>query len=147
METCKPEEVTSVSDADIVTPLHLEAWEAGLAAHPDWQFVECILRGLRQGFRIGFDRANLRANALVSATSNMAIPHEDVVQDYLETDVSLGRMHCEGEAAKKRLQVHISPLGMIPKKNKPGKWRLIVDLSSPKGHGVNDGINLEYCSQ
>ena len=60
--------------------------------------------------------------------------------------MSLGRMHCEGEDAKGWLQVHISPLAMIPKKNKPGKWRLIVDLSSPKGHGVNDDINLEYCS-
>ena len=48
--------------------------------------------------------------------------------------------------AKGRLQLHTSPLGMIPKKNKPGKWRLIVDLSSPKGHSVNDGINSEYCS-
>ena len=79
-------------------------------------------------------------------TSNMAIPHEDVVQNYLEREVSLGRMHCVGEAAKGQLQVQISPLGMIPKKNKLGKWRLIVDLSSPKGHSVNDGINLEYCS-
>ena len=51
----------------------------------------------------------------------MAIPHEEVVQDYLEREVSLGRMHCEGEAAKERLQVHISPLGMIPKKKKNRK--------------------------
>ena len=76
----------------------------------------------------------------------MAIPHGDVVQNYLEREVSLGRMHCEGEAAKGWLQLPTSPLGMIPKKNKPGKWRLIVDLSSPKGHSVNDGINSEYCS-
>ena len=122
LETCKPEEVTSVTGADIVTPLQVEVWEAGLAAHPDRQFAEYILRGLRQGFRIGFDRAK----TLVSATSNMAIPHEDVVQNYLEREVSLGRMYCVREAAKWQLQVQISPLGMIPKKNKPGKWRLIV---------------------
>ena len=89
-----------------MSPLRLEAWEAGLAAHPDQQFVEYILRGLRQAFRISFNRANLRANALVSATSNMAIPHEEVVQDYLEREASLGTMHCEGEAAKELLQVH-----------------------------------------
>ena len=57
LETCKPEEVTSVTGADIVTPLQVEVWEAGLAAHPDRQFAEYILQGLRQGFRIGFDRA------------------------------------------------------------------------------------------
>ena len=34
---------------------------------------------------------------------------------------------------------------MIPK-SEPGKWRLIVDLSSPKGASVNDGISKELCS-
>ena len=31
---------------------------------------------------------------------------------------------------------------MIPKKHQPGKWRLILDLSSPLG-SVNDGILKE----
>ena len=35
---------------------------------------------------------------------------------------------------------HISPLGVIPKKHHPGKWYLILDLSSPEGRSVNDGI-------
>jgi len=30
---------------------------------------------------------------------------------------------------------------VIPKKSQPGKWRLIVDLSSPGGASVNDGID------
>ena len=34
---------------------------------------------------------------------------------------------------------------MIPKST-PGKWRLILDLSSPKGRSVNDGIDGAYCS-
>ena len=32
---------------------------------------------------------------------------------------------------------------MIPKRGQPGKWRLNVDLSSPGGLSVNDGINPE----
>uniref|UniRef100_A0A1X7VJK1 Reverse transcriptase domain-containing protein n=1 Tax=Amphimedon queenslandica TaxID=400682 RepID=A0A1X7VJK1_AMPQE len=39
--------------------------------------------------------------------------------------------------------VHTSP---IPKKGKLGKWRLIVDLSSPKSAIVNDGIGKEATS-
>ena len=35
---------------------------------------------------------------------------------------------------------------VIPKKSKPGKWRLIIDLSTPNGHSVNDGIEKEICS-
>ena len=29
--------------------------------------------------------------------------------------------------------LQLSPFGAIPKKHRPGKWRLIVDLSSPAG--------------
>ena len=36
--------------------------------------------------------------------------------------------------------MHVSPFGVIPKSHQPGKWRLILDLSSPHGHSVNDGI-------
>ena len=39
--------------------------------------------------------------------------------------------------------VHIS---VIPKIGKPGKWRLIVDLSSPHNASVNDGIDKDMCS-
>ena len=43
-------------------------------------------------------------------------------------------------------QRHISWFGVIPKASQPGKWRLIVDLSHPKGKSVNDGISPELCS-
>ena len=42
-------------------------------------------------------------------------------------------------------QTHINPFGVIPKKHKPGKWRLIVDLSAPEGHSVNDFVDKELC--
>ena len=35
---------------------------------------------------------------------------------------------------------------MIPKQHQPGKWRLIVDLSHPKGASMNDGIEADLCS-
>ena len=42
-------------------------------------------------------------------------------------------------------EVHVSPFEVIPKAD-PGKWRLILDLSSPHGNSVNDGIAKELCS-
>ena len=39
--------------------------------------------------------------------------------------------------------LHVSRFGIILKKYQPGKWRLILDLSSPVGHSVNDGIPKE----
>lgn len=46
------------------------------------------------------------------------------------------------------LGIHCSPFGVIPnyKKHKPNKWRLIVDLSTPTGHSINDGISKELAS-
>ena len=41
---------------------------------------------------------------------------------------------------------HISRFGVIPKGHQPNKWRLIVDLSFPKGHSINDGIPKHLCS-
>ena len=43
-------------------------------------------------------------------------------------------------------EIYIRPLGLIPKKNKPGKWRMIVDLSSPWGSSINDGISSDVAS-
>ena len=37
--------------------------------------------------------------------------------------------------------LHVSSFGVIPKTGQPGKWRLILDLSSPHGLSVNDGID------
>ena len=39
--------------------------------------------------------------------------------------------------------LHVSRCGVIPKKNQPGKWCLILHLSSPSGRTVNDGIPKE----
>ena len=38
---------------------------------------------------------------------------------------------------------HHSPIGLIPKPHQPGRWRLIVDLSAPHGHSVNDAISSD----
>ena len=41
--------------------------------------------------------------------------------------------------------VHVSRLRAVPKST-PGRYRLIVDLSHPEGHRVNDGIPKAHCS-
>ena len=49
-ELCEPMAVAAVS------PLVAEEWEEALRRHPDREFVEYLVRGIRQGFRIGFNR-------------------------------------------------------------------------------------------
>ena len=42
--------------------------------------------------------------------------------------------------------MQVSSFGVIPKRAQPAKWRLIVDLSSPGGANVNDGISPDEFS-
>ena len=60
--------------------------------------------------------------------------------------MAANRLVCLSEEQAAQLMIHCSPFGVIPKKNKPNKWRLIVDLSSPTGESVNDGISRELSS-
>ena len=68
----------------------------------------------------------------------------EVVHDYLQTEVSAGHVLGLLDPADYP-QVHTSRFGVIPKST-PGKWRLIVDMSSPDGLSVNDGIKESLCS-
>ena len=73
--------------------------------------------------------------------------HPEVVSEYAATQLALGRIAEVGlaETAKKS-GIHTSPFGVIPKKHKSNKWRLILDLSSPQGFSINDGISKESSS-
>ena len=148
LDSCKCEqraqqEINSLGEA-IVTPLVLPEWQMALKGHPDKEFAAYITSGIEQGFRLGYQRREVPR--LQQARGNMSTPEPEVVTNYLERETSLGRMVRVKEGSKSIKNIHISPMGMIPKKNRPGKWRLIVDLSSPKGASVNDGISATWSS-
>ena len=105
--------------------------------HPDREFVEYLLQGIQEGFLIGF---NYQECVCKPAAGNMKSASE-----YLANEREAGRLL--GPLAQKETEgVQISPFGVIPKSHQLGKWRLILDLSSPKGRSVNDGISRQLCS-
>ena len=129
----------------IESPLNacISSWQESLASHPDNKFAHYILQGLQEGFRIGYQYSG---NALRQMKRNMPIPDPGTVSEYVGKELREGRILEFSLEEASALSIQCSPLGMIPKKNKPGKWRLIVDLSSPTGASVNDGIAKELCS-
>lgn len=129
----------------ITSPLKLKRWEDVLVDLPDRQLKDYLLRGITEGFRIGFDY-NLLSKLRSSSTNLLsAAENPDVVDSYLAKELHLGRIaHVSDPSALPFLQY--SPFGVIPKKYKPGKWRLIFNLSAPHNHSVNDGILKELCS-
>ena len=121
-----------------VSPLQLDQFQLELRYHPDRYAVNYVISGIREGFRIGFVASSV---SLKSALSNMrsSIEHPSVIDAYLQTEVSARRVAGPFPSLPFS-SLHISRFGVIPKNNQPEKWRLILDLSSPEGHSVNDGI-------
>ena len=66
--------------------------------------------------------------------------HAEVVDEYLQTEILLGCVTGPFPPAAIP-DGHVSRSGVIPKNHQSNKWRLIVDLSYPAGHSVNDGIS------
>ena len=145
MDACRPSKAPPirVELSRIATPLKIEIWREELRAHPDQVFAQYLVRGLEQGFRIGYRH---ESHSCVAAKRNMvsACQHPEPIEAYLSKEVGAGRIigplpvGCTG--------VHVSRFGVIPKPHQPGKWRLITDLSSPKDASVNDGVDPQLCS-
>ena len=143
LDTCRPQGDCThlILSKTVSTPLSIGVWTQELSNHPDKLYSQYILQGIRNGFRIGFDRRQYT----YPASGNLRVEQPEVVSDYLNREVSLNRMWKVPVAIHPR-RIHISPMGIIPKKNKPNKWRLIVDLSSPEGASINDGIEPKHSS-
>ena len=108
------------------------------------------MSGITQGFKIGYGTATVPS--LKDSRRNLHSAYENpcIVDEYLAKERAEGRLL--GPIPRSFLTdsystlFHSSPFGVIPKKRQPGKWRLIVDLSSPRNHSVNDGIDSSCCS-
>jgi len=149
LDSCRPLTRAApefILDCDARSPLNQSEWTTLLAGHPDCSFVTYILEGIHNGFRIGFDRQH----QLGTSPGNRPSSVPSIISEHLQRELSMGRMVKLPPYIFPR-NIHTSPIGIIPKKNKPGKWRLIVDLSSPIKGSVNEGISsslssLSYCS-
>ena len=72
---------------------------------------------------------------------------EEVVEAYIEAEQAQGRIILAATPTEaQEMGIHCSPFGVIPKNHKPGKYRLILNLSAPEGNSVNDGIDREMAS-
>ena len=135
------------TDIQTISPINLTNFELQLTSHPDRRKVDYVLNGLRFGFHLGFQPhlCKLKSAAFNCPSAN---EHPSVVDEYLNKEVSLGRVF--GPTHAPPLQnLHVSRFGLIPKKG--NAWRLILDLSFPVDHSVNDGIDkddfsFQYCT-
>ena len=127
------------------SPVNFEAFYSLLTPHPDQDLVHYVVSGLALGFSIGFC-----GDLPESAAKNLrtAYQHSQAVSTAIALEVSRG--HTSGPHTQPPfLPFHLSPIGAVIKKD--GSARLILDLSSPRGSAVNEGIDpalatVKYCS-
>ena len=126
---------------NITTPLVYHQWEKALTLHPDRQFVQYLLSGIKRGFHIGVNRHQTCKRA--KGNMNSALLHPTQIEDYLRTELQASRI--VGPIPDSPL-IQISRFGVLPKSGCPGKWCWILDLSSPHGNSVNDTIQKDVFS-
>ena len=113
-------------------------------SHPDPAFAHFIVRGLQDGFHIGFAHQSQRLRSKGrNHPSSLANPTS--VDDFINAELRAGRL-VGPITSHIRPLLHTSPIGLVPKGHATNKWRVIVDLSSPAKASVNDGIESELCS-
>ena len=107
---------------------------------PDRDLVSFVISGFRCGFDIGFvgPPVSTRPRNLLSARPHPASVTEAIFKEVL-------RGHTAGPFLSPPLfPFHWSALGAVLKKD--GTFRLILDLSSPRGQSTNEGISKDLYS-
>ena len=95
-----------------------------------------LINGFENGFNIGFKGP---VNQIIARNHPSIFANADAVDSHVRTELSKGRI--AGPFTHPPFPSFIcSPIALIPKKE-PGKFRLIHDLSYPKGKGVNAFID------
>nr|XP_034994623.1 uncharacterized protein LOC118096659 [Zootoca vivipara] len=123
------------------TPIKLPPLRILLNSYPNPTASSFIWDGFSQGFRIPVNTPPLTGDP----------PNQKSVRD--RPDIAIRKINKEIAAGRVAgpfttppiPDLHISPLGMVPKKN-PGEFRLIHNLSFPPGKSVNDGIPQDLCT-
>ena len=99
--------------------------------HPDATYRDYIIQGLQWGFRVGFQYRRCHCTG-ASANMQSAVHQPEVIDEYLAREVRLGRVMGPLEPGRYP-EVQINRFGLVPKNHQPGMWRLVVDLSHPRG--------------
>ena len=74
---------------EIQTPLKWSAWNQHLRGHQNRVWVDCLLRGITNGVRVGFDGRKVR-----SAVKNLPSASEkpEVIRDYIGKELTKGNI-------------------------------------------------------
>ena len=113
---------------------------AELLQHYDSGKGQYLLQGFTNGFELHYtgSRKFQDCKNLCSAIDNPTEFCEKILKE-----IRLGRILSSFKTPPLP-DLQCSPLGLVPKKGNPGKLRLIMHLSHPRGDSINDFIPKEF---
>lgn len=119
-----------IKEFDISTPVHVPELLKLIEGYPDYEF---IAKGFMQGFALG-----VRENPLLMMSKKLGnVPNKHMLEKF-QGELDSGRIIGPFKDPP-FTDLMVSPIYVIPKPNTT-KWRMIFNLSSPKGASVNDNI-------
>lgn len=134
----RPKAARTRSEIKIQTPVIPKRLAALLGAHPHAPF-------LTAGFTFGFRVPHINFPPLPRPPNHKsARDNPSFLSAYVHKELAAGRILGPFESPPFSNFVS-SPLGLVPKKD-PGEFRVIHDLSYPKGRSVNDAIPQDLTS-
>ena len=129
-----PRTIDTPHFGDIVTPLLWRRFLYWLEGH-DPHITSYLVNGIRFGFDIRFSGSPFSALSRNHPSARLC---PDSLSPLIHAEVQSQRVAGPFDSPPFDTFV-VSPLGLVPKKE-PGSFRVIHDLSFPKGRSVNDGI-------
>ena len=103
--------------------------------------INYLVNGLRHGFDIGFSK---QITNTFAPNSNAVHRRSHILKDLIDKELAHGRFLGPFSSPPFN-QMHVNPLNFVPKKT-PNTFRLIDDLSLPKGSSTNEGIPRSRCT-
>ena len=101
-----------------------------MSHHPDRDFADYILNGIKNGFRLGINPEATYTS--VSRNMQSASLHQDMIDKYLEQETELGNIL--GPFPRTTAPViHVNRFGVIPKKTSNGKMAADNQPVFPRG--------------
>ena len=116
-----------------------------LVNHPHHKFCNFVLQGLSAGFHIDYQCNGPPLCSRGGNHSSSQVGCQKVVSAYIQEEIEAGRM-VNPVSGTVLDHIHCSQVGLVPKGQGSGRWRMIVDLSLPPRSSVNDSILEDDCS-
>lgn len=128
-------------DTLATSPINISVLHDRLLPYPDKNDAVLLLHGFQFGFKIPYEGSR---EGRLSRNHMSALQYPKIVWKKLQDEIAEGRV--AGPFPDPPFpNLIVSPIGLVPKST-PGEFRLIFDLSFPKGDSINSHIPPELAS-